>query len=176
MSTPDPPDSPTPDPAATPTPDAPATPTPDRVADTREGDILLWASWAGTAVLAMACVAAVAAPGLESLLVGVSLLLFVLGALVFARALVFAASTRREDLIGIGGLFFLSRSAPRRVQTNLLGSLGAEVLISLVAAASRPYSAMAFAVLAPIYGLGLSGLWGAMHGAFPPRASPGSRP
>ena len=42
----------------------------------------------------------------------------------------------------------------------------------MVAAASiRPFTAVAFGILAPMLGLGLMGLWGARHGRFP--AAPG---
>lgn len=139
------------------------------IVDTHEGDVLLWLSWGGTGLLALVSVAAVLRSSLEVVLLAVSLLMFVLGCLLFARAFLFAVSTRREDLISIGGLFLLLGSAPRRVQANLLGSLGVQVLISLVTAGVRPYTALAFGVLAPMYGLGLTGLWGAIHGTFPRR-------
>lgn len=69
----------------------------------------------------------------------------------------------------MGGLFFLSGSAPRPVQRRLNLLLAAQVVISIVAASIRPFTPIAFAVLAPMFGLGLNGLWAARHGAFPPR-------
>jgi len=139
------------------------------VADTHDGDVLIVASWAGTVLLGVTSFAAVTSPALETWLLVVSLLLFAVGVILFARAFLFAVSARREDAIGIGGLFFLAGSAPRRVQAHLLGSLGAEILISLATAAVRPYTALAFGVLAPMYALGMCGMWGAVHGVFPPR-------
>lgn len=137
--------------------------------DTHDGDALLVASWAGTVVLAVAAVLAVVSATLEPVLVTVSLLLFAAGIFLFARAFLYAVNVRREDLIGIGGLFFLAGSAPRRVQVRLIGSFVAQITIGLVTAALRPYTALAFAVLASMYGLGMMGLWGAVHGTFPPR-------
>ena len=40
----------------------------------------------------------------------------------------------------------------------------------MVAAASiRPFTEVAFGILAPMFGLGLMALWGGRHGTFPPR-------
>ena len=40
----------------------------------------------------------------------------------------------------------------------------------MVAAASiRPYTEVAFGILAPMFGLGLMGVWGGRYGEFPPR-------
>jgi hypothetical protein len=55
------------------------------------------------------------------------------------------------------------------VQAVLLGSLVVEVVVGLVAATVRIYTPVAFALLVPMYGLGLAGLWGATYGTFPPR-------
>jgi hypothetical protein len=43
------------------------------------------------------------------------------------------------------------------------------VVIAFTAAGIRPYSSLAFSILAPMWGLGLSGLWGARYGTFGPR-------
>lgn len=144
------------------------------IPDTRGGEVLLRASWLGTVLLAITCALAIASTALEVVLVAVSSLMFVVGVLAFGRAFLFAVSVRREDLIGVGGLYFLAGSAPRRVQANLLGSFAVQVGIGLVTAAVRPYTALAFAVLAPLYGLGLTGMWGAIHGTFPTRPVAGS--
>ena len=42
-------------------------------------------------------------------------------------------------------------------------------IIAVVAAATRPFTSVAFAVLAPLWGLGLAGLWAARYGTFPAR-------
>jgi hypothetical protein len=44
-----------------------------------------------------------------------------------------------------------------------------QVVVVVAAASIRPFTEVAFGILAPMYGLGLMALWGARHGAFPPR-------
>ena len=66
---------------------------------------------------------------------------------------------------------WLLAGQPREPQRWLLGCLAAQVVIALVAAALRPYTAVAFGVLVPTFGLGLCGLWAVRSGTFPPRAS-----
>ena len=44
-----------------------------------------------------------------------------------------------------------------------------EIVAVVVAASIRPYTEVAFGILAPMFGLGLMGLWGARYGEFPPR-------
>lgn len=131
---------------------------------------LVTASWVGTVALA---VTAIPAAALQGPLVGVSavvsLVMFLVGTLAFLAAYVRAIGRSRTDAIGIGGLFFLVGSAPARVRRQMMASLAVEVVVGLGVASARVYSAMAFAVLAPMYGLGLAGLWGARHGSFAPR-------
>lgn len=99
----------------------------------------------------------------------VSLLEFVFGTVVFALAFLRAVDRSRTESIGIGGLFFASGSAPRRVQTVLMVSLAAQVVVSIAVASVHLYTALAFGVLAPMWSLGFSGLWVAAYGTFPER-------
>ena len=106
-----------------------------------------------------------------------SLVLFAVGTAVFFLAYAKAIGRSRYEAIGMGGLFFLTGSATRRVQVLLLGSLGVEVVVGFVATTVRIYTPVAFAVLVPMYGLGLAGLWSRDLGTFPPReveARPGT--
>ena len=110
-------------------------------------------------------------------LVVVSLVALAIGIVCFLWAYAIAIGRSRVDAIGMGGLFFLSGSAPRSVQKVFLVCLAVQVVVTIVAAAVRPFTPVAFAVLAPMFGLGLNGLWAARHGAFPPRlVGRGSRP
>ena len=93
----------------------------------------------------------------------IAIALFLGGAGLMLAALVIAAGRSRRETIDVGGLF-LSR-APRELQL----ALAAQVLIGLGAAAARPFTSLAFGVLAPVFGLGMCGLWGARHGTFPAR-------
>lgn len=140
------------------------------------GGWIVVASWASTLVFTVAAVAAGIDPGSASgpsaglqWFVSISLGYFVLGCAVFAVDLVLIAARSRESLMGIGGLFFLVGSAPRPIQWHLLGSFGAQVAVSLAAAAVRPFTPLAFGILAPTLGLAFCGLWAVRHGVFDPR-------
>jgi hypothetical protein len=137
--------------------------------DTPDGDRLLVWSWAGTAVFTVTALAAVVADGAMLVSTPVAIVLFLIGVVQFARAFIYAVNVRRSELIGVGGLFLLAGSAPRRVQKHLLGSLGVEIAVANVTAALKPYTALAFGALVPMYALGLAGLWAARYGTFPPR-------
>ncbi|MCQ3810841.1 MAG: hypothetical protein KTV68_09840 [Acidimicrobiia bacterium] len=84
----------------------------------------------------------------------------------FQRAL----QRSRYELIGVGGLYFLTGCAPRSVRVSMMAALGVELVVALAAASVRPFTASAFGILVPVYALGLSGAWGARHGSFPSRA------
>jgi len=134
---------------------------------------LVTASWVGTAVFAVIAIPAAAFQGpLVGVSVVISLVMFLVGTLAFLAAYLHAIGRSRTDAIGIGGLFFLAGSAPPRVRRQMMASLAIEVVVGLGVASARVYTAMAFAVLAPMYGLGLAGLWGARHGSFAPRRVP----
>lgn len=138
-----------------------------------DGRILVRASAAGTAVFVVAAVLATLAPGdLGDAFAVLSLGLFGVGTVAFIWAFLVAVNRSRVELIGVGGLYFLAGCAPTAVQRAMMASLGVEVVVALVAASIRPYTAVAFGILVPMYGLGLAGLWGARHGTFPPRAAP----
>lgn len=142
----------------------------DRFGDTIPGRWISVSSLIATAVLAGVTVAAAADPdAFITVFFVVALAWFVIGCVVFMGALVIAAGRSRECDIGIGGLFFLAGSAPPSVQRPLLGSLIAQVVIVVAGAAVRPFTPLAFGTLAPMLGLAMCGLWGAMYGSFPPR-------
>ena len=101
----------------------------------------------------------------------VSLVLFAVGCVTFLWAFAIAVNRSRTDAIGIGGLFFLQDSAPRPVQVRLLGALAVQVVVAVATAAVHPFTSQAFAVLAPMFGLGMAGLWGARYGHFEPRTT-----
>lgn len=130
------------------------------------------AAWAGTAVFGATAVAAaaVADSPLEAVAFVVAVAMFMAGCLAFVAAYTQAVRRSREVAIGIAQLFFLSGGvAPPDVQRSLLGAFGVQVAIGLGTAIARPYSSLAAGTLAPVYGLGLCGLWAARYGAFPPR-------
>jgi hypothetical protein len=133
------------------------------------GARIVKASIAGTALFVVAAAIGTIWLDLVAVLVFVSIVLFVIGTGAFLVAYLKAIGRSRYEAIGMGGLFFLAGTAPRRVQVLLLGSFAVEVVVSLVAATVRIYTPVAFGLLTPMYGLGLVGLWGATYGEFPPR-------
>lgn len=130
------------------------------------------ASWIGTAVFAATAIAAAASDAtvVRATATVVALVLFAAGTAAFLWAYGIAVGRSRTDAIGIGGLYFLAgETAPRETKQVLLGSLGAQTAIALGTAAARPFTSLAFGILVPMFGLGLTGLWGAKHGRFDPR-------
>ena len=128
-------------------------------------------AFAGTGIVAATSLAAALLPEAFGIVHAVvSCLLFAIGtgALLWAYALGVARS--REDAVTISGLFFLAGGvAPDDVRRPLRVALAIEVVAVVVAAAIRPYSEVAFGILAPMYGLGLMAMWGGRHGSFAPK-------
>jgi hypothetical protein len=157
---------------------------PARPPDLRRGSGLIVASWVGTAVYgALAVATTIAFATFQTALVIVGTVLFIVGCIVGFAAYVIAIARSRRDAIGMGGLFFLSGSAPARVQRHLLGSFVVECVVAIATASvgfatvpADSNNSLAVGVLTPMYGLGLAGLWGARHGRFAPRAAPPQRP
>ncbi|HZN13021.1 MAG TPA: hypothetical protein VFB78_02035 [Acidimicrobiales bacterium] len=133
-------------------------------------DRIIAASWIGTGLFALTAVGDVVTADLKVPAFVVAMAMFVVGTGVFLAALVIAAGRSRDKEIGMGGLFFLQGSAPGDVQRHLLGSLAVEVVVAFATAGAKPYTSLAFGILAPVYGLGLAGLWAAKRGEFGPRA------
>jgi hypothetical protein len=142
----------------------------------RGGQIVKVSLW-GTAVFAVAAVAGVLAPDTLGVVTAVVAgAMFVVGCATFLSAYRRAVSRSRTEAIGVSELYFLTgETAPREVRTRLLSALGLQVVIALAAAAARPYTVLAFAALAPVFAIGLAGLWAARYGRFPPRDAAGPR-
>jgi hypothetical protein len=141
------------------------------------GRAVVVASWVGTGIQTVASVLAVVDPDdFLALFVGVALCMLVVGSILFVVAMIVAAGRSREKAIGIGGLFFLVGSAPPSVARSLNASLAASTVVALVAIGARfSTPELAFGVVAPMYALGCSGLWGARHGHYAPRRPAGDR-
>lgn len=135
-------------------------------------DGLVKLSWAGTALFTVTAAAAVVAEGLRPVAVVVALVLFAAGSIVFLWAYGVAVTRSRTDAIGIGGLYFLAGdAAPAYVRRSMMASLAIEVVVALATASARPFTSLAFGILAPVFALGLAGLWGAKFGTFGPRSA-----
>jgi hypothetical protein len=126
--------------------------------------------WA-TIVFAVVSAAAAAFPDpLEYASVPVDLAMFVVGCGAFLWAYAVAIGRSRYEALTMAGVFFPGPAVgPARVTRTLRLLLAVQVVMAVAAAAVRPFTALAFSVLAPMLGLGLMALWGARHGRFPPR-------
>lgn len=134
------------------------------------GEGIVRAAWAGTAVFAATAVPAAIAPGaMGEAAAVVAMALFLAGCGLFLGAYVVAVGRSRADELSIPGIWFLSGSAPPAVRRRLLGAVAVEAVVGVATAGARPFTSLAFGVLVPIWGLGLTGLWGARHGRFVPR-------
>ena len=136
--------------------------------------VLKPAMW-GTVAFTAAALVGIAAPDPLAVSIAVfDLLLFALGTLAFLRTLLTAAQRSREEELSVAGIWFLQGSAPKDVQTKLLGALAVQLVVGIGTAIARP-DPLAFGTLVPMFGLGLTGLWAVRSGTFPPRRSPASR-
>ena len=124
------------------------------------------ASWIGTAAFVVTAALGVVVERARPVAAAVALALFAAGTVVFLIALVRMAQRSREDELSIGGVFLLQGSAPSTIRRHLLGAWTVQIVAAFAAAGIRPFTALAFGVLAPVYGIGLAGLWGAMYGQF----------
>ena len=132
-----------------------------------EGAGLVNAAFAGTGALVVAAAVGTATPDtFGPVTATVSGILFVVGTVALLWGYANGVVRSREERITLGGLFFLSGTAPRIVRFRLRLALAVQVVAAVAAASIRPYTSVAFAVLAPMYGLGLMAAWAARFGTF----------
>ena len=139
-----------------------------------EGRRLLLADAWGTLALLLVTVAAGLSEhevvGIAGLVVAAAL--FVGGCVAFAIGFVRAAGRSREEVIDLAGLFYLTGSAPAEARRAFLGLWFAQMAIAVAAVVvARP----PFAVMAPVWGIGLITWWASRHATFPPRELPSRR-
>jgi hypothetical protein len=134
------------------------------------GRRLLVADAVGTVALLAVTIAsalseatAVAAAGLV-----VASVLFVGGCATFAVGFLRALGRSRDEEIDLAGLFYLTGSAPADVRRAFLRIWFAQMAVAVAAiVVSRP----PFAVMAPVWGVGLITLWASRFATFGPRAT-----
>jgi hypothetical protein len=139
--------------------------------DAGEGDGLVRADVWATAVFAVVAAAAAVFPDVfVAPFVVVSLALFAAGCVTFLWGFLTGIGRSREEVVSLGGLFFLGGDvAPARVRRAFQVLLALQVIASVAAAVARPFTPLAFGVLVPMLGIGLMALWGARYGTFPDR-------
>lgn len=161
----------------------------DHVAANEEpGARLLRATWIATTVFGVVQVVAAALPRkpVLGISIAVSLVLFVVGCVAFLAAYAIAVSRSRDEVVTLPGVFLLA-DAPAGVRRSFFAAFGVEMVVAFAAAGVRPFTPLAFGILAPMLGIGMGGLWAARHGSFEPivigdstpqrkRTSPGTEP
>lgn len=139
-----------------------------RSAERVEGGPIVTADLAGTVALAVVSVITAAAPtnAAEIASLVVAGVLFVGGCGAFAAGFWRAVGRSRTEELDLPGLFWLTGSAPAEVarRMRLLVLAQSAIATSSVAVVRPP-----FAVMAPVWGIGLTTLWAANHGSFPAR-------
>lgn len=133
------------------------------------GGWIVRAARGGVGAQAAAAAAAVAAPTGRGPHVVVCSVLLAGGLAASGVAFFRAIGRSRTELVDVAGLFLLLGSAPRHTRWWLWAAVAAQVAAGVAGAAARPYTSMAFGVLAPLWAYGLTILWNATYGAFPPR-------
>jgi hypothetical protein len=141
------------------------------------GQRIVYANVVGTGVFVVVAAIASAIEGLRTAAVVVFLLLFAAGVFCFLASYATALERSRTDEIGTANLYLLTGStAPPSTKRLMLLALGAQTVVALVVTfvglqsiGNDDPNPLAFAVLVPMFGLGLNGLWASRHGAFGPR-------
>jgi hypothetical protein len=143
--------------------------------DERRGEgILRFDLWATVAFAVVSAAAAAVPDPLVWVSVPLDLALFAIGCGAFLWAYAVAIGRSRYEVLTMGGVFFLGApTAPARVTRTFRLLLLVQVVVSVTAAAVRPFTPLAFSVLAPMLGLGLMALWGARYGTFVSRSDGG---
>lgn len=136
------------------------------------GERLLQVDLVGTVALAAMTAAAALLPSKPTDVAALvtSGVLFLGGCLAFAVGFVRVAGRSRHEVVDLAGTFYLTRSAPDAVRRRLLGLWFAQIAVAVAAVAFvRP----PFAVMAPVFGIGMNTLWASRHATFPPKAGVG---
>ena len=120
----------------------------------------------------------------QVLIAVVSVALFALG--VGASLWAYAAALERSRVqeVGVANLYLLTgATAPPPVKRALLTALAIQVAASIGAASvgvvglnDSQLNTLAFAVLVPMFGIGMNGAWAARYGSYGPRVNPTAKP
>lgn len=128
--------------------------------------------WVGTAAFVVTAVAAAALPPdpLRPVAVAVAGAAFVAGSAFYLAGYARAVQRSRRDEISMAALTFLAGdTAPASVRRQLLGATALQVVVAVATAAARPFSTLAFGILAPVLGIGVQTFWASRFGTFPRR-------
>ncbi len=146
----------------------------------RPPSLLVRVNLVGTAVFAAVIGTGVALRderAMQIVVAVVSMVLFTIGAAGGLWAYVSALERSRSDEIGVANLFLLTgTTATPSVKRTMAAALAVQVLVALAGATigavgltGKQVNALAFGILAPMFGLALNALWAVRHGRFGPR-------
>jgi energy-converting hydrogenase Eha subunit A len=143
---------------------------------------------AGTAVVVAAGVLGLLSNDLaKTLLVPVSSVTGVVGLVAFVWSYLRAVGRSRQDEISVSQLYVVAGNvAPGPVKRALRWSLWVQVIVAIVVmfvgfqrTEPQEFNWAATIIVAPLFGMGLNGVWVSIHGAFGPRIvaprAPGKR-
>lgn len=133
-----------------------------------EGRSLLLVDAVGTGALALVTVvsALTDAGAVQIVNLAVAAILFIGGCVGFAVGFLRAVGRSRTETVDLAALFYLTGSAPTEARRAFLGLWFAQIAIAAVAI---PLTDPPFAVMAPVWGIGIITAWAAAHATFPPR-------
>jgi hypothetical protein len=148
--------------------------------DRLQGRGIIGVDVAGTVVFTLAAVAAAILDKSwsDTAIIIVSMVLFAIGVVAFILSYAAAVERSRTDEIGAANLYVLTgETAPPDARRLLLGALVTQCVVGIGAAAigfskqsnENRLNPVAFAILVPMLGFGLNGLWAARYGRFGPR-------
>jgi hypothetical protein len=135
---------------------------------------------AGTAVFVIALVVAVPYRShrfAQFLIGGVSMALFAIGVASTLWAYARALERSRVEEVGVANLYLLTGpTAPKAVRRTMTSALATQIVAAVVGAwigvvglDTGELNALAFGVLVPMFGIGMNGVWAALHGSYGPR-------
>ncbi len=133
-----------------------------------DGRNLLVLDAIGTAALALLTIVSAATDSDVVVIVNlvVAGVLFIGGCVGFGIGFLRAVGRSRTETVDLAGLFYLTGSAPTGARRAFLGLWFAQIA---TAAASIPLTDPPFAVMAPVWGIGIITWWASAHATFPPR-------
>ena len=122
-------------------------------------------SWLATALFGITAFSATWGPdALEIPALVVALGLFGVGAVLFLWAFFLSADRSRLEEVAVVEVYFLAgKVAPGVVKLHFFGALMAQIAIGVTTASIRPFTSLAFGILVPVFGLGVTGRWSAEH-------------
>jgi hypothetical protein len=145
------------------------------------GAVVVRADLAGTAVFLVALGVAIPLRNhrfAQFLIGGVSMVLFAIGVATTLWAYTRALDRSRMEEVGVANLYLLTGdTAPKPVRRTMSVALTIQIVAALAGAwigvvglDKGQLNALAFGVLVPMFGIGMNGVWAAVHGSYGPRA------